>query len=111
MSQIPVHNLASGIEHGPYEAMPQEQLNHYIELREISAIRLRVPLKQYIEDTESEWQYDQHSEAVMRALDAERITPEHANYMIDKVLRPWFIGMRNVEDPILEMPSEPQTPA
>lgn len=102
MSQIPIHNLASGIEHGPYRAARQEMIDHYVARRETSEARLRVPLKQFIEDVESENQYDKHSKAVIEAMEAHKITPEHANYMLDRVLRPWFIGMRNPDDPILK---------
>jgi hypothetical protein len=94
-SQIPLNNLASNIFHGPYPAAPQELINHYIETRDIRLVPGSTSDEQLITDTESEWQYDQHANAVMEALEADSITSEHALYMLEKVLRPWFIGRRN----------------
>lgn len=98
---IPYDDLARGIDHGPYEAAPQEIIDHYIKMRETFAPFGRVPVEHFIKDIESEWQYDQHSAAVMGALEARRIKADHAIYMLDRVLRPWFIGQRGVNDPLL----------
>lgn len=94
-SQIPLKNLASNIFHGPYPAASQELISHYVETREERHVPQSTSDEQLIADTESEWQYDQHAAAVMDALENDRITSEHALYMLDKVLRPWFIGQRN----------------
>jgi hypothetical protein len=94
-TKIPLGNLASNIFHGPYPAAPESVINHYLETRDERLVPESTDDEQLIADTESEWQYDQHTAAVMDALENDRITSEHALYMLDKVLRPWFIGQRS----------------
>lgn len=96
---IPYDSLAEGIQHGPHPAAPEGLVAHYIAYHhEHPELEPTVSDAQKRADVESEWQYDQHSAAVMEALDHDRISPQHANFMLDKVLRPWFIGRRNPND-------------
>lgn len=94
-AKIPLENLASNIFHGPYPAAPETLITHYLESRDERLVPESTSDEQLIADTESEWQYDQHSAAVINALADGQITSEHALYMLDKVLRPWFIGQRS----------------
>lgn len=87
--------MSRGIMHGPYLDMPYTELAHYVGRRITYNLDLHVNDEQYITDRRTEWQYDKHSEAVEDALEAGRISAEHAIQMYDKVLRPWFIFRRN----------------
>lgn len=93
--RIPFQSLAEGIHHGPYPAAPSELVEHYVAARANATYEDSRSDEQFRADIESEWQYDQHCAAVETASENGRITPEHAIFMIDKVLRPWFIGRRN----------------
>jgi hypothetical protein len=91
----PYSSLASGIAHGPYRAAPSGIVDLYMTRHQSRPdFEPTVSDEQKRADIESEWQYDQHSAAVMEALEAGRITHVHAYYMLEKVLRPWFIGRR-----------------
>jgi len=91
----PYNSLASGIAHGPYRAAPPEIVDLYMTRHHNQPeFEPTVNDEQKQADIESEWQYDQHSAAVMEALETGRITHVHAYYMLEKVLRPWFIGRR-----------------
>lgn len=94
-NKIPYDTTSRGIAHGPYRNAPESLKEMYVESRERRGVDPNVSNDQLASDVESEWQYDQHSAAVMDALESGRITSEHAIYMLDKVLRPWFIGRRN----------------
>jgi hypothetical protein len=95
---IPYKSLAAGIQHGPYADIPEQLLEHYLASREQMGVSTNLPDEQLRADTQSEWQYDQHSAAVMDALEADRISAEHAMYMLERVLRPWFVGRRTGKD-------------
>lgn len=97
-TQIPLTNLAEGIFHGPYPEDPNNDVEHYITNRELLQIPTYVSDEQLAADVKTEVQYDMHAESVDQAAEAGRITPEHALYMLEKVLRPWFIGRRNERD-------------
>ena len=90
-----IENLARGIAHGPYPDAPQELIEHYIDNRDVHKVALSTSNEQLIADVRSSWQYDQHSSAVMDALEEGTITPIHAVHMLSTVLRPWYIGTRN----------------
>lgn len=94
-TSVPYDNLAAGIAHGPYPAAPAELVDLYMTRHhEQPELEPTVSDEQKLADIESEWQYDQHSAAVMEAMAAGRITHVHAYLMLEKVLRPWFIGRR-----------------
>jgi hypothetical protein len=96
---VPYDSLASGIEHGPYLAAPEELVDQYLKRHQSRPeSEVGVSDEQKRADIESEWQYDQHSAAVMEALENGRINYLHAHFMLDRVLRPWFIGRRNPSD-------------
>lgn len=92
---IPIDNLAEGIEHGPYPKDPENLIEYYVANRHFLLIPDHVSDEQLRLDIQSEIQHDQHSAAVERASEVGDITPEHALFMLEKVLRPWFIGRRN----------------
>jgi len=93
---IPYDSLASGITHGPYQAAPRGIVDLYLTRHQSRPeFEPTVSDEQKQADIESEWQYDQHSAAVMEAFEAGRITHVHAYYMLEKVLRPWFVGRRH----------------
>jgi hypothetical protein len=93
---IPYGSLAEGIQHGPYPAAKQEYIDLYLR-RHLDYPELEPTLsaEQKRADIESENQYDLHADSVMEALENNRISADHAYYMQEKVLRPWFIGRRN----------------
>lgn len=94
-TSVPYDNLAAGIAHGPYPAAPTEIVDLYMAHHHAHPeLEPTVSDEQKRADIESEWQYDQHSAAVMDAMEAGRITHVHAYIMLEKVLRPWFIGRR-----------------
>lgn len=97
-SQIPFTNLAEGIFHGPYLEDPENIVEYYVANRKRLFIPVYVSDEQLATDIKSEIQYDQHSAAVEQATEQGSITPEHALYMLEKILRPWFIGRRNERD-------------
>ncbi len=87
--------ISEGVMHGPYPAAPEELMLHYISNRDTFGFDPSFTDEQLAADIESEWQYDQHSEAVMEAWQAGRISQIAASKLIDVVLRPWWIGHRN----------------
>ena len=89
---FPIENPVFGIKHGPYQPIPEALKAQYTEKHAAEA-EPKISQEQLHDNLESEWQYDQHSEAVMTALEEQIITPAHAAYML-KVLRPWWIGLR-----------------
>ncbi|CAN5188753.1 hypothetical protein BH09PAT3_BH09PAT3_0220 [soil metagenome] len=92
--------LPNGIMHGPYEAMPAEMLTLYTSDPERFGAYPDMPLDQFIHDRESEWQWDQHSQAVAEACDAGRIDRATASIYIEKLLRPWFVYFRREGEPV-----------
>lgn len=90
-----IENVARGIAHGPYPDAPPELIEQYVNDRQVNGVSETTSDEQLIEDTRSSWQYDQHSAAVMDALDKGDITPTHALHMLETVLRPWYVGTRN----------------
>lgn len=95
---IPIDNLAEGIMHGPYPKDPENLIEQYVTNRQVLFIPDHVSDDQLRLDIASEIQYDQHSAAVEKASEDGLITPEHALFMLEKILRPWFIGRRNERD-------------
>lgn len=91
------NNLAAGIEHGPHKDIPAAMLAHYLILFENNPNERR-SRDQFIDDTRSEWLYDQYSEKADQAQQAGRITMDHFITLENEVLRPLFIGWRNEND-------------
>lgn len=90
--------LITGVQYGPYPAAPEELVEQYIASRFERNVSLFMTNEQIAEDVQSEWQYDQHSAAVEAASERGDITPGEAIHMLEKVLRPWFIGRRTSEE-------------
>lgn len=80
--------------HGPYLHMPQEMAGLY-QARYAEGMNNEISLEQFMADRESEWQYDQHAEAVVAAESEGRINQKQALYLIETVLRPYWIGHRH----------------
>lgn len=87
--------ISEGVMHGPYPAAPEELVAHYLSNRDIIGFDPSCSDEQLAADIQSEYQYDQHCDAVMEALQAKRINEIAASKLIDIVLRPWWIGHRN----------------
>lgn len=90
--------ISEGIMHGPFPAAPEELLEKYIIERNEHGFDAELSETQLIADIQSEWQYDQHCEAVENALNDGRINQEQALYFTDTVLRPYWIGHRKASD-------------
>lgn len=86
--------LPNGIAHGPYQNLPIDMLDVYLSDPERYGAPIDMTLEQFIADRESEWQYDQHSQAVVEASQTRRISPAVESYFLKIVLRSWWIGGR-----------------
>ncbi len=83
--------------HGPYPSMPQDMVELY-QVRYVEGMNNEISPEQFMADRESEWQHDQHSEAVMVALAEGRINQKQAQYIIETVLRPYWVGHRHASE-------------
>lgn len=83
-----------GVMHGPYENIPADMILHYLATRLERSFPADQTQAQFIADRESEWQYDQHAEAIAAAAIASTIDKYAESRLLDN-LEPWFIGWRN----------------
>lgn len=83
-----------GVMHGPYPDIPADMLKRYVETRELRGFPMDQSEEQFIADRQTEWQYDQHLEALLTALEAGRIAVR-AFERLEHNIRPWWIGWRN----------------
>jgi hypothetical protein len=84
---------SEGVIHGPYFRMPPEMVDLY-QTRYAEGMNNEISLERFMADRESEWQCDQHSEAVEAARLAGRIDQRQALHLVETVLRPYWVGHR-----------------
>ena len=80
--------------HGPYPNIPAAMLKKYLGDRATLGFPDDQTEAEFIRDRESEWQADQHEEALLEAFGAGRLTDKEFAWLQDNI-RPWFIGWRN----------------